>query len=193
MPNFLPSLVFTFSSISSSITCCRSGCFFELSSSNLVRCSMSKLVIGSPLIMQATCARTGVAHPIKTRAAPQPRIKAESRLKSVVVIVMFAGLADPGFGDAAPDIRSAGAFPVPVLLRRAIGSGKGPQTELQHKGVAKYWRRSRRSVGERRDVVGRQHEAVVDVARAHDILVDLVRYQIPSGGSRCHPVRGKFD
>src|SRR5207253_1492068 len=61
-PNFLASLIFTFSSISSLITSWRFGCLWVETKSSLERCSMSKSVIGSPLTITATvCARAGEA------------------------------------------------------------------------------------------------------------------------------------
>src|SRR6202035_5215982 len=104
--------------------------------------------MGSPLTITTIWACTGDAHPNNTRAAAQPRLRAASRRKNVVVMVISATLADPGCGNAAPGIRSPGARPVPVLLRRRIGIGERPQAELQHESVAKDWRRCRRRIGE---------------------------------------------
>src|SRR5260370_14902638 len=44
-----------------------------------------------------------------------------------------------------------------------------------------------------RDIVVGQHEAIVHISGADNILVDLVGFEIPSGGSRHHPVRGHLD
>ena len=72
--------------------------------------------------------------------------------------------------------------------RRRGGLGDRPQTDLQHERVAECWRRRTGGVGIGRDVVGRQYKAVVDIARADHILVDLVGDEIPAGGAGHHPV-----
>jgi hypothetical protein len=54
---------------------------------------MSKLVIGSPLIMHATCARVGDTDTaIKARAALLPKTIAESRRESATILVILAVL-----------------------------------------------------------------------------------------------------
>src|ERR1700737_1547548 len=147
--------------------------------------------MGSPLIMQATGACADDSHPITAKA--QARMKAGSRRKNRLVMVIFAMLADPDCRNAVLSIHPPKRVPKPALLRCRVGIGKSPQAELQHESVAEYWRRSRRRVGEGRDVVGRQHEAVVHIAGAHDVLVDLVGYKIPPRSSRRHPIRGHLD
>jgi hypothetical protein len=56
---------------------------------------MSKLVMGSPLIMQATCCECAADEntAINVQAMLPPRMSAESRLESAMVMVMFATLA----------------------------------------------------------------------------------------------------
>src|ERR1700731_818548 len=73
------------------------------------------------------------------------------------------------------------------------GTGKGPQADLQHISVTEHWRRGGSGIGEGCDVVGSQHEAVVHITGADDILVDLVGYQIPTSGSSHHPIRRDLD
>ena len=127
MLNFFPSLIFTFSSINSLITSWRSGILWVLSMVSLERCSMSKLVMGSPLTMTTTCcalAGDGVAT-IKTTAMPPPRMSAESLLKNVTVMVIFAMLTDyesrSGRGTVLP-----AAYPTPILLKKpAAGRRRG--------------------------------------------------------------------
>src|ERR1700688_558150 len=91
------------------------------------------------------------------------------------------------------------AAPPPVLLDTGSSAGsrgrrgKGPKADLQHKGVTQHGRGSAGGVTVGRDVVGRQHEAVIDIAGAHDVLVDLVGLEVPSGGSRHHPDRRPLD
>src|ERR1700688_934836 len=91
----------------------------------------------------------------------------------------------------APGIRASAACRPPVLLNtRTRGwagcpgrTVKGSQADLQHISVTEHRGRGSGGVGVGRNVVGRQHEAVVHVPGADDILVDLVRYEIPTGGS----------
>src|ERR1700682_4120601 len=113
-------------------------------------------------------------------------------------MIMFAISTDSNWSRRAGH-SSSGSVPAPVLLDpRSSASrrgriGNGPQADLQHKGVTEYGRRGAGGIGVRRDIVGRQHEAVVDISGADDVLIDLVRLEIPSGGSRHHPVRRDLD
>src|SRR6516165_222317 len=59
--------------------------------------------------------------------------------------------------------------------------------------MSKYWWRSRRRIGEGRHVVRRQHEAVIHIAGADHVLVDLVCNKNPSRSSRGHPIRSNLD
>src|SRR6478752_8103716 len=91
-PNFLASLIFTFSSISSLITSWRLGFLWVETKSSLERCSMSKSVIGSPLTITATvCACAG--EPGQTipnaQAATQLTRRLRSRYENAAATIMF--------------------------------------------------------------------------------------------------------
>jgi hypothetical protein len=79
------------------------------------------------------------------------------------------------------------------LRDRNIDGPNGPQADLEHERVAKDGRGGRGGIGVGGDVVGGEHEAVVDIARADDVLVDLVGDQIPAGGALSDPVVGDLD
>src|SRR5947207_14178557 len=49
------------------------------------------------------------------------------------------------------------------------------QADLQHEGVAEYRRRRGRGIGIGRDIVGRQHEAIIYLYSVDHVLVDLIR------------------
>ena len=80
-PNFLASLTLTLSLISSSITSCRVDCLWVVRKFSLVRCSISKLVMGSPLTITATvCADSGEAPEVSSPSTiAQPAISDRRR------------------------------------------------------------------------------------------------------------------
>jgi hypothetical protein len=79
------------------------------------------------------------------------------------------------------------------LRDRNIDAPNGPQADLEHEGMAKDGRGGGGGIGVGGDVVGGEHEAVVDIAGADDVLVDLVGDQIPAGRALSNPVVGDLD
>src|SRR5215216_5567827 len=59
---------------------------------------------------------------------------------------------------------------------RSGRGGNGPQADLQHEGVTQDRRRRAGGVGIGRYIIGSQHEAIVHIARADDVLIDLVGF-----------------
>ncbi|KIT73655.1 hypothetical protein QP64_00080, partial [Staphylococcus aureus] len=69
------------------------------------------------------------------------------------------------------------------------GHADSPQTDLHHHPVVEgRGRRRYRGIGVVGDIVHRQHEAVVNVARADDVLIDLVGLQVVAEAAGDHPV-----
>jgi len=114
-----------------------------------------------------------------------------------MIIFAISNLFRTGFAGAGN--WSSGSVPafywIPVVGEAAaVETGKGSQADLHHNKrdrapAARWrWRRSRTYV------VGRQHEAVVDVPGADDVLVDLVGYEDPNRAAPVnHPVRCHLD
>src|SRR5258706_14167957 len=105
-------------------------------------------------------------------------------------MIMFALSTDSNWTSDAPEIHPPAACR-PVLLdtRGPAGRiGEGPQPDLQHEGVTEHRGGGTGRVGVGSHIVGRQHKAVVHVPGTDDVLIELVRFEIPAGGSRHHPV-----
>src|SRR6267142_50862 len=110
-------------------------------------------------------------------------------------MIMFALSTDSNWTSDAPEIHPPAACR-PVLLdtRGPAGRiGEGPPPDLQHKGVTEHRRGGAGGIRVGRDIVGRQHKAVVHIPGTDDVLIDLVRFEIPSGRSRYYPVRRHLD
>src|SRR3954468_18954097 len=96
-PYLLASLSFTFSLVSSSSTSCRDICFRVVRKLSLVRCSISRLVMGSPLIMQAMdCAGNGDTPPASTtaqQAATGQTWDQGRRERSLMVVMVMSAVS----------------------------------------------------------------------------------------------------
>src|SRR5689334_19489245 len=93
-PNLLASLTFTFSSTSWSITSCRGICLWVVRNFSLVRCSTLRLVIGSPVTMQATdCAWSGEGHDSTAAATAQPSNGDQSRRRDLMEVMVMSAVS----------------------------------------------------------------------------------------------------
>jgi hypothetical protein len=101
---FLASRIFTFSSISSLTTWSRGGVLCVDSASSFARCSISKLVIGSPLTMSTTVwARAGVAMLTDSpRVAVNRAIAAARRAVRVMEIGIMMTIRGLSVGASCP-------------------------------------------------------------------------------------------
>src|ERR1700756_4234362 len=90
-PNFLASLIFTCSLISSSTVSWRVGCLWVEMKSSLERCSMSRSVMGSPLTITATvCAcACGANMTAQAQNATQPASNERSGYGTMAVMIML--------------------------------------------------------------------------------------------------------
>src|SRR6478609_1171643 len=195
-PNFLPSLIFTFSSINSLITSLRSGVLWVVRKLSLLRCSMSKSVIGSPLTMTATvCACSGETPSDNNSAAAQLMMRVSRRCESLAVMIIFAGRSI--VVEASKSYRICSSSRAVLLDAGTAGRrgrvGECAQADLEHVGMAEHGRRRARRIAVGCHIVCRQHEAIIHVAGTDDILVELVGFQIPTCRAGRDPVRRDLD
>src|SRR5215510_12982389 len=186
-PKRLASFTFTFSSISSLMTSCRFCCLRVVMKLSLLRCSMSMLVIGSPLTMTAMVwARAGAPQPIAASRIAAKRVERRNEGMAVMFLSAFSTCSIRAAlgGQRFPGVRLLKAARAGCARRIRDGS----QTDLQHERMVQGWRRDTGGVVVRRHVVGGQHEAIVHIAGADDVLVDLVGFKVPARRTRDHPV-----
>src|SRR5581483_415716 len=204
-PQRLPSRTFSLSSISRSSTSGRVMFLRPPPCSSLVRCSMSRAVIGSPPTIATTFwAWTGpLADPSRMAATRSPK---PPLAKSSILAMAFVLVACGSCGCAScTATRPVGAAPDAASLlpgyARNSGTERGrrhsngiaaqrAKAELHHDGVVERRARTIRIVC---DIIQGQDEAIVHVADADRGLIDLVGADVVTRRAEDLPVFGEFE